>query len=285
MKNLKLVFSLMLLVSTMWSCSKVNTLDLERQAVEDLYNNRDKEKWEKEDLLKKQNYEDSIRIAEENKAKYALYLQDLREYKSTKHPVMFGWFNAWSAVTPGDYANLTLIPDSMDIVSIWGNCFNIDEKRLKQMRTVQEKGTKVTVGWIIENVGNGISNRAKNEWSSDPETGVKEYAQAILDSVAKTVTMVLISIMSLLILLRLSRVTTVAIGPKVGLRNGRNITQIMTPTKIRQSGLNTGEANGLLINLLFHVVSMTTRTWKTCSSKLCVRDLIRWKLKTESIAY
>ena len=38
MKNLKLVFSLMLLVSTMWSCSKVNTLDLERQAVEDLYN-------------------------------------------------------------------------------------------------------------------------------------------------------------------------------------------------------------------------------------------------------
>lgn len=113
MKNLKLVFSLMLLVSTMWSCSKVNTLDLERQAVEDLYNNRDKEKWEKEDLLKKQNYEDSIRIAEENKAKYALYLQDLREYKSTKHPVMFGWFNAWSAVTPGDYANLTLIPDSM----------------------------------------------------------------------------------------------------------------------------------------------------------------------------
>lgn len=185
MKNLKLVFSLMLLTATMWSCSKVNTLDLERQAVEDLYNNRDKEKWEKEDLLKKQNYEDSIRIAEENKAKYQLYLQDLREYKSTKHPVMFGWFNAWSAVTPGDYANLTLIPDSMDIVSIWGNCFNIDEKRLKQMRTVQEKGTKVTVGWIIENVGNGISNRAKNEWSSDPETGVKEYAQAILDSVAK----------------------------------------------------------------------------------------------------
>ena len=48
MKNLKLVFSLMLLAATMWSCSKVNTLDLERQAVEDLYNNRDKEKWEKD---------------------------------------------------------------------------------------------------------------------------------------------------------------------------------------------------------------------------------------------
>ena len=185
MKNLKTAFAAMLLICGFFACSDIDTLDIERQAVEDLYNNRDKDKWAIEDSIRKQNYLDSIRIAEENKAKYQLYLQDLREYKDTKHPVMFGWFNAWSSVTPGDYANLTLIPDSMDIVSIWGNCFNIDEARLKQMRAVQEKGTKVTVGWIIENVGNGIANRTKEEWSSDPETGVKEYAHAILDSVAK----------------------------------------------------------------------------------------------------
>lgn len=185
MKNLKIAFAALLLTCGFFACSDIDTLDIERQAVEDLYNNRDKDKWAAEDSIRKQNYLDSIRIAEENKAKYQLYLEDLREYKDTKHPVMFGWFNAWSSVTPGDYANLTLIPDSMDIVSIWGNCFNIDEGRIKQMRTVQEKGTKVTVGWIIENVGNGIANRTKEEWSSDPETGVKEYAQAILDSVAK----------------------------------------------------------------------------------------------------
>ncbi|MBR8709536.1 glycoside hydrolase family 18 [Bacteroides pyogenes] len=185
MKNLKTAFAALLLICGFFACSDIDTLDIERQAVEDLYNNRDKDKWAIEDSIRKQNYLDSIRIAEENKAKYQLYLQDLREYKDTKHPVMFGWFNAWSSVTPGDYANLTLIPDSMDIVSIWGNCFNIDEARLKQMRTVQEKGTKIIVGWIIENVGNGIANRTKEEWSSDPETGVKEYARAILDSVAK----------------------------------------------------------------------------------------------------
>lgn len=144
-----------------------------------------KNKWAEEDARNQQNYEDSVRIAEENKRLYELYLADLREYKETKHPVMFGWFNAWSAETPGEYSNLTLIPDSMDIVSIWGNCFNINEKRLKQMREVQSKGTKVIVGWIVENVGNGLSNIPEGGWSDDPTTGIKQYAQAILDSIAK----------------------------------------------------------------------------------------------------
>ncbi len=185
MKNIKLWGVLLLMASALFSCTEIENIDVEKDAVRDLYEKRDKDKWVEEDEQKQKNYEDSVRIAEENKRIYELYLEDLREYKKTKHPVMFGWFNAWSAVTPGDYANLTLIPDSMDIVSIWGNCFNIDANRLKQMREVQNKGTKVVVGWIIENVGNGISNRTKDEWSNDPETGVKEYAQAILDSISK----------------------------------------------------------------------------------------------------
>ena len=158
MNNIKKCFVLSLMASFMFSCTDIETIDLEKEAVKDLYENRDKDKWAEEDAKKQQNYEDSVRIAEENKRLYELYLADLREYKETKHPVMFGWFNAWSAETPGEYSNLTLIPDSMDIVSIWGNCFNINEKRLKQMREVQSKGTKVIVGWIVENVGNGLMN-------------------------------------------------------------------------------------------------------------------------------
>lgn len=186
MKNkIKTLIAMSFMAGVLFSCTEIDPLSLDGQAAKDLYHKRDSLKWAEEDAQKEQNYQDSIRVAEENKRKYELYLADLREYKKTKHPVMFGWFNAWSSTTPGDYANLTLIPDSMDIVSIWGNCWELDEKRIEQMREVQSKGTKVVVGWIVENVGNGLSNREKDEWSSDPETGVKEYAQAILDSIAK----------------------------------------------------------------------------------------------------
>ena len=179
MNNIKKCFVLSLMASFMFSCTDIETIDLEKEAVKDLYENRDKDKWAEEDAQKQQNYEDSVRIAEENKRLYELYLADLREYKETKHPVMFGWFNAWSAETPGEYSNLTLIPDSMDIVSIWGNCFNINEKRLKQMREVQSKGTKVIVGWIVENVGNGLSNIPEGGWSDDPTTGMDTTASIL----------------------------------------------------------------------------------------------------------
>ena len=58
---------------------------LDGQAAKDLYENRDKDKWAAEDAQKEQNIQDSIRISEENKRKYELYLADLVEYKKTKH--------------------------------------------------------------------------------------------------------------------------------------------------------------------------------------------------------
>ena len=173
------------IVGGLYSCEDISPLDIEDQAVKDLYENRDKEKWEAEDKEREQNIKDSIEMAEQNKIYYEKYIADLKDYKKSEHLIMFGWFNAWSAVIPGDYNNLTLIPDSMDIISIWGNCFNIEEARLKQMREVQSKGTKVTVGWIIENVGNGLTNAPKGGWSNDPETGVIQYATAIADSLKK----------------------------------------------------------------------------------------------------
>lgn len=185
MNSIKIWLALSLIAGCMFACTEVETIDLEKKAVEDLYNKRDKDKWAEEDEQKRQNYEDSVRIAKENERLYELYLADLREYKKTKHPVMFGWFNAWDETAPGEYFNLTLLPDSMDIVSIWGNCFHISDNRLKQMKEVQKKGTKVIVGWIIEEVGNGLQNKPDGGWSEDPYTGIQQYADAILDSIAK----------------------------------------------------------------------------------------------------
>jgi hypothetical protein len=185
MKNkIKTLIAMSFLAGAMFSCTEVEPLALDGQAAKDLYEIRDKDKWAAEEAQKEQNIQDSIRISEENKRKYELYLADLVEYKKTKHLVMFGWFNAWSATTPGEYSQLNLIPDSMDIVSIWGNRWDLDEARMEQLKEVQSKGTKVIVGYIVENVGNGL-NHPKNTWSDDPEEGVIGYAKSILDSIAK----------------------------------------------------------------------------------------------------
>ncbi|WP_336616556.1 glycoside hydrolase family 18 [Bacteroides acidifaciens] len=184
MNNIKLWILLSLLMGVGCSCTDIQHLDVEKEALNNLLE-RDKEKWAEEDKLREENERDSILIAEENKRLYELYLQDLRKYKASKHCIMFGWFNSWSAITPGAYAQLNQIPDSMDVVSIWGNCFNLDEARKKQLKEVQSKGTKVIVGWIVENIGAQISNMKKEDWSDNPEEAVEQYAQAITDSILK----------------------------------------------------------------------------------------------------
>lgn len=72
MNNIKKCFVLSLMASFMFSCTDIETIDLEKEAVKDLYENRDKDKWAEEDAQKQQNYEDSVRIAEENKRLYEL---------------------------------------------------------------------------------------------------------------------------------------------------------------------------------------------------------------------
>ena len=82
MNNIKKCFVLSLMASFMFSCTDIETIDLEKEAVKDLYENRDKDKWAEEDAQKQQNYEDSVRIAEENKRLYELYQ---RRKSDTKH--------------------------------------------------------------------------------------------------------------------------------------------------------------------------------------------------------
>ena len=54
-------------------------LDVENEAVGDLYSKRDSIKWAEEEKRHK-----------ENEAAYEKYLENLRAYKSTKHPIMCG---------------------------------------------------------------------------------------------------------------------------------------------------------------------------------------------------
>lgn len=172
-KNILLIIALLVGVS---SCSKWNdTLgkNIEDEALKELYEQRDKHKWEAEDARDK-----------ENKEAYQQYLKNLRAYKETEHPIMFGWFNAWNPDAPGKYSKLTLLPDSMDVVSIWGNWQSLTDDKIEELREVQEKGTKVVIGWIIQNIGDQIVWGREN-WPEDDYEAIDAYAQAIVDTIAK----------------------------------------------------------------------------------------------------
>ena len=92
---------------------------------------------------------------------------------------MFGWFNAWQPDGAGKYPRLSLLPDSMDVVSIWGNWHSLSEEKIKELRSVQAKGTKVIIGWIIEDIGDQIK-WGRDQWPADDTQAIKEYAQAIV---------------------------------------------------------------------------------------------------------
>lgn len=159
-----------------FSCSEWTSAtkeDIESQVVNDLYSKRDSAKWAAEDARNK-----------ENQAAYEKYLENLRAYKKTKHPIMFGWFNAWQPDGAGKYSKLSLIPDSMDVVSIWGNWHSLNADKIKELRAVQAKGTKVIIGWIVTSIGDQI-RWGRNTWAADDKQAIKDYAQAIVDTINK----------------------------------------------------------------------------------------------------
>lgn len=176
MRNLLLICISSILVMSFFACDEWNTpetLNLEDEALKDLYSKRDSAKWAEED-----------KRHEENEKAYAQYLENLRAYKKTKHPIMFGWFNAWQPDGNGKYPKLSLIPDSMDVVSIWGNWHSLTEEKIKELREVQAKGTKVIIGWIIEDIGDQIKWGREN-WPKDDNEAIVAYAQAIVDTINK----------------------------------------------------------------------------------------------------
>lgn len=166
------------------SCTKVSPLDVDNEAQAELLK-RDTKKWAEEEETLAKNRADSARQAEENARLRLAYLEDLRAYKKTEHPVMFGWFAYWNPASPDKTFSLDHLPDSVDFVSNWGQQWNLDAARLEQWERLREKGTRMTAGFIIEGVGNGLQNAPQGGWSNDPYTAIEQYARALADSIAK----------------------------------------------------------------------------------------------------
>lgn len=82
------------------------------------------------------------------------YYKALREYKKSKHPIVFGWYSDWTGTGANMYNQLRGIPDSMDIISLWGGAFNLSEAQKSDLKEVREKkGTRVLYCQHIMDIG------------------------------------------------------------------------------------------------------------------------------------
>ena len=81
-------------------------------------------------------------------------MQPCAHIKKSDHPKTFGWFGNWTGEGASLVNSMAGIPDSVDVVSIWGNWSNITEAQKKDLKFCQEvKGTRFTMCFIITSVG------------------------------------------------------------------------------------------------------------------------------------
>lgn len=113
--------------------------------------------------------------------KSAEYYAALRAYKQTDHAISFGWYGGWTAEGGASlYNSLRSLPDSLDIVSIWGGKFNLSQRQIDEKKYIQEVlGTKVIFTLFSHNMAN-----FPGDFENIPEN-IPAVAKALADSIAK----------------------------------------------------------------------------------------------------
>ena len=159
-------------------------------------------KWTDDESLTFDNQKDLKRAipfieltsADQLTAEQQKYYSELRAWKQTPHVRGFGWFGGWTAKGTDPQKYLRMLPDSVDIVSLWGTHGNLTEAQKTDLKLFREvKGGKVLLCWIVQNLGDQLTPQGKNAtdyWvtekgGGDFLEGVKAYANAICDTIEK----------------------------------------------------------------------------------------------------
>ncbi|MDR0824939.1 MAG: glycoside hydrolase family 18 [Prevotella sp.] len=149
------------------------------------------EKWTE---VEADNFETPERSAE--------YYANLRLWKATAgdRQVSFGWFGGWNGEGASMVGSLAGLPDSLDMVSIWGDWKTMTDARQKDLKYVQQvKGTKVMATLFTQSVGQGITpdgvdlneywgwNPSATSQNAEPndeqKVAIRKYAAAIADTI------------------------------------------------------------------------------------------------------
>ncbi|RXF69707.1 glycoside hydrolase family 18 [Arcticibacter tournemirensis] len=129
------------------------------------------------------------------------YYANLRAYKKTNHTVSFGWYAAYAPIEgvggykdPASWGERILgLPDSIDIVSLWGGIPTNDPNDSKyapvayaDLRFVREKkGTRFVVPTIVR-MNHVITLKDGTEYDlreHQNDEGIRVYAQQLVDDI------------------------------------------------------------------------------------------------------
>ena len=86
------------------------------------------------------------------------YYRELRKYKESDHQIAFSYYSAWTGVGVNMQSSLMGLPDSADLVSLWGGWRNPTEAQLADLRAAQsKKGLKAMICFLVLDMGAGIT--------------------------------------------------------------------------------------------------------------------------------
>lgn len=113
------------------------------------------------------------------------YYAELRAYKARNdHEVFFGWFGGWTANSPIMVNFLESVPDSVDIISIWGDYKNLTPAQREDLRFVQDvKGTRVTYTIFAHRIPDEFMSGENYEIAT--KEGIENYAKSLVDTMSK----------------------------------------------------------------------------------------------------
>ena len=97
-------------------------------------------------------------------------------------PIFFGWFSNWSPEGPIRKGYLASLPDSIDMVSMWSGPFGLNEAKLADKEIFQKKkGGKITVCYILHNIGTGITPASVSEkvQAENPNASSEEITELV----------------------------------------------------------------------------------------------------------
>lgn len=86
------------------------------------------------------------------------YYKSLRDYKNSDHQIAFSYYSAWTGIGTNMQSSLMGLPDSVDLISLWGGWKNPTEAQLKDLRAAQQKkGLKAMICFLVLDMGAGVT--------------------------------------------------------------------------------------------------------------------------------
>lgn len=122
------------------------------------------------------------------------HYEEIAEYRKSDHVLGFGWFGNWTAKGSDPMSYLKALPDSVDMVSIWGTKGALTEDQKADLKFYQDiKHGKAMLCWIVQDTGDQLTPEGVTQqeyWFNqkgerDYAKAAEAYADAIADTIVK----------------------------------------------------------------------------------------------------